>query len=108
MLIGDFLSAFRQGKQLANSAIWKKRAVVADVLAGLITSLLAISAAFGYRLELEEDVVKALAGGIAAAVYLGSAVLHVTTTDKIGLPPRGPDRPGGDPDAEEGNSLYLG
>jgi hypothetical protein len=108
MLMGDFLNAFQKGKMLTNPEIWKKRAVVADVLAGLLTSLLAISAAFGYRIELEEDVVKALASGVAAAVYLGSAILHVVTTDKIGLPSRGGSEPGGGDAGPQDNSHYLG
>jgi hypothetical protein len=95
MLLGDFLSAFHKGKMLANSAIWKRRAVAADVLAGLITSLVAIAAAFGYRIELEEGAVQALAGGIAAAVYVSSAVLHIVTTEKIGLPSRSSSESGG-------------
>lgn len=108
MLIGDFLSAFQKGKMLANPEIWKTRAVVADVLAGLITSLLAIAAAFGYNITLEEGVVKALAGGIAAAVYLTSAVLHVATTDKIGLPPRGGAEPGGGDGGHPNFNSHLG
>lgn len=101
-LFSEFLNAFRKGQSLANPEIWKNRAIVADVLAGLLTSLIAIAAAFGYRLDLEADAVKALAAGVASAVYIASAILHVTTSDKVGLPPRSDGGPGGGtPDTEE-------
>lgn len=91
MLIGDIIDVFRKGKSLANAAAWKNRAVATDLLAGLLASGLAISAAFGYRLDISDDTLQALAGGIAAVAYLFSAGLHITTTDKIGLPAKAED-----------------
>lgn len=90
MLIKDFINAFQKGKALTNAAVWKNRAIATDLLAGLITSIVAIAVVLGYDLRLEDGTVQALAGGIAALVYVGSAVLHITTSDKVGLPSKTP------------------
>jgi len=95
MLISDIWSAFRQGKSLANSAAWKNRAIAGNNLALLFTTLLGIAAALGYRFEVDADTVEALAGGIAAAVFIINNWVHISTSDKVGLPSK-PDSTGSD------------
>lgn len=88
MLIGDAIDVFRKGKTVANPVLWKNVGATASLLAGLITSALAVAAAFGYRLDVDSDLVEALASGVAAALFLLSGGLHITTSDKVGLPPK--------------------
>jgi hypothetical protein len=86
MLIPDALDVFRKGKMIANPMLWKNIGATSSVLAGLVTSALAVAAAFGYRLDLDSHVIEALASGLAAVLFLLSSGVHVVTTDKIGLP----------------------
>ena len=95
MLLGDIFDVFRKGKSLANAAAWKNRAVASDLVAGLLASGLAVSAAFGYRLDLDADTLQALAGGVAAVGYLLSAGVHIATSEKVGLPAKPESDAGG-------------
>lgn len=94
MLIGDALDVFRKGKAVANPALWKNIGATSSLLAGLLASALAVAAAFGYQIQVESSVVEAVAGGIAAALYLLNGGLHIVTSDKVGLPDK-PERGNG-------------
>jgi uncharacterized membrane protein len=96
-----FLTLFRQGKCLADSATWKNRTVATNLLVGVIGALLVIAKAFGYDVHIDHDTIEALAGGVAAAVAVGNSVMHVITSDKVGLPAVGGagDRGGAGPRA---------
>ena len=87
MLIGDILDVFRKGKCVADPVLWKNIGVTTGTVSGLITSALAVSAGFGYTVDVADDVVQSLAAGIAGVLCLVSTGLHITTSDKIGLPP---------------------
>lgn len=86
MLIGDIISAFRQGKELANATAWKNRAIAGNALAAFITTGLAIAGAFGYRIDLDDGAVQAIAGGVATLVCLLNGGVHITTSERVGLP----------------------
>ena len=94
MLIGDIVDVFRKGKSVANPALWKNLGATTAAIAGLASSALAVAAAFGYRIDLSDDAVQALAGGIAGALFLFNGGLHVATSDKVGLPAK--------PEADDG------
>ena len=81
-----FFTLFRQGKALANSAAWKNRAIAANSLTAVLGAALVIGKGFGYDIHLDEQTVEALAGGIAAAVAAVNAVMHVVTSEKVGVP----------------------
>ena len=80
-----FLTLFKQGKSLANSAAWKNRTIAANSLTAVLGAALVIGKGFGYDVHLDEQTVEALAGGIAAAVAAVNAVMHVVTSDKVGV-----------------------
>lgn len=86
MLIGDFIDVWKRGKAVANPALWKNIGGTTSVLAGLVSGVLAIASAFGYRFDLPDDFAQSLAGGIAAVLFVFSGSLHWTTSDKVGLP----------------------
>ena len=86
MLIGDMLDVWRKGKSVANPALWKNLGATASALAGVVSSALAVAAAFGYRVDLDDRTVEALAGGVAGLLFLFSGGVHIVTSDKVGLP----------------------
>lgn len=81
-----FFTAFQQGKQLARSATWKNRAIATNALVAFLGAVALIAKGFGYDLQLDQDTLAALAGGVAAAVPVFNAVVHVVTSAKVGLP----------------------
>lgn len=95
MLIGDMISAFRQGKELTNAATWKNRTIATTTIVGLLAALVSISAAFGYQIDVDQETLQQVGAGITAVVSLVSAVMHVITSAKVGLPAK-PDPAGSD------------
>jgi shikimate kinase len=87
MLINDFFSAFKLGHSLANSATWKNRAILGNVLAAFLSSLVAIGKGLGYDLApIDQPTIEALSAGAVALVTVGNAIVHVVTSEKVGLP----------------------
>ena len=82
-----FLTLFRQGKSLANSAVWKNRTVATNAVIAVLGAAVAIAKGFGYDISVDDQTVSAAGAGIAAMVCIGNSVLHVITSDKVGLPP---------------------
>jgi shikimate kinase len=85
MLITDMFSAFKQGKQLANSETWKNRAILGNTLTALLIALVAIAKGFGYDLPITDETLELLATGIAAVFTSTNAIVHVVTSEKVGL-----------------------
>lgn len=86
-----FIQAFRKGAIPADPAKWKNRAIVTAVVA-FLTALVAVAKAFGIALEISDETLLGLAGGIFAGVELFHAVVHVTSSDKVGLPAKADGR----------------
>ena len=86
MLIGDILNVWRKGQSVANPAAWKNVAAVTENVAGLITSGVAIAAAFGYHLNLSDPLIQQLAGGVAGLLFIFGGSVHIITSEKVGLP----------------------
>ena len=89
--IKDILNLFRAGYSLRNSAGWKSTALEANLFA-LFAAILATLHAFGVSMPLiDPDVLKQFttqavaATGALMAIY--NIVIHVITTDKIGILP---------------------
>lgn len=104
MLISDVLSAFRKGKELANAATWKNRAIAANALGVFLTAVLGIAAAFGYNLDIDAQTVQTIAEGLAAGICLLNVGVHVTTSERVGLPAK-PEASG--PAAADGGGTNL-
>ena len=98
MLIADVIQAFRKGRQVANPAIWKNRALALNTLTALLVALAAVAKGLGYDLLLDPDTLEMAAGGIVALAAIGNSLVHVVSTTKIGLPskPGAPDGAGAD------------
>lgn len=96
MILNDFFSAFRAGKELANAVTWKQAQVLTNALVALLTALVAIAAAFGYRIALDSAGVQSIAAAVVALVGLFNGGVTVATTVRIGLQPAaGNSRSGG-------------
>lgn len=70
--------AIRIGNELVNSKDWKN----AQVIASLITAILGVAWAMGYRIDVLPDDILAIASAIAASV---NAYLTIATSKKIGI-----------------------
>jgi hypothetical protein len=86
MLISSFFEAFKAGKSLADSVTWKNRAILGNVLVSFFSAIVAIARGVGYDVQIDDPTLQAFAGGIVAFVGISNAVLHVVTSDKVGLP----------------------
>jgi hypothetical protein len=85
MLITSFFEAFKEGKELANAATWKNRAVAASAITAFLSSAVAIAGGLGYDIQVDQETLQEIGGGVTAVVTLFSAVMHVVTSTRIGL-----------------------
>lgn len=98
MLIGDILEVWRKGKSVANPTGWKNIGITAGAISGLLSAALAVARGFGYDVGVNDSVIEALATGVAGVLCLVTTGLHVTTSEKVGLPSKA------DADAGRGES----
>ena len=87
---------FRKGSAVADPALWKKRQITATMLGALFMALVHVLEYMGHKIPVTAADADALAGGILVVVNL---VLTVTTSEKVGLPPRREDSSQADPGA---------
>ena len=95
MILNDFFSAFRAGKELANTVTWKQAQVLTNALVALLTAAVAIAASFGYRLALDDAGVQSIAAAVVALVGLFNGGVTVATTVRLGVQPKAGDSRGG-------------
>lgn len=79
------LDLFRKGAIVSDPALWKQRQIAATVLLPIFGSLIAALRAFGIEVPLDDAQITQLVTGLVVVINL---VLTVTTTTKLGLPPR--------------------
>lgn len=83
----DLFRVLRAGEELANAETWKKRQVLVNALTVLLSSGLAVAAAYGHAVAIDADGVASIAGAIAALVGVFNTWATVSTTERIGLSP---------------------
>ncbi len=105
-MISEFFRVLRAGVELSNAETWKRRQVLVNALAALLGALVALAAAFGHPLAIDQEGVNALASAVAAVVGLFNGWATVATTTRIGLPARTDDVPPGrdDGSGDAGNA----
>ena len=79
------LDLFRKGNAVADPALWKHRQITATILIPIFGSLVAALDAFGVKVPIDDLQITQFVTGLVVAINL---VLSVTTTDKVGLPPK--------------------
>lgn len=98
MTVGNAIQALRVGWILRNPETWKHRTVAVNALVALIGVVLAVASEFGYALQLDEDIVSAVALSIWGVFNAWSTV---ATTAKIGVRSQ---LPGAGLDGQSGNA----
>jgi hypothetical protein len=78
-----FWSLFHQGAACANPAAWKTHQISANQIAAVVTTLVGISAAFGYQVDVNGQTALAIGGGLVAVV---NVVLTIISSKTVGLP----------------------
>lgn len=84
-----FVEAFQKGKMIKNAVQAKNFQLMGNSIAGLLTSLLVISQAFGYRIPVDEQTVQAAGAGIGSIWFIINAVITVVSTEKVGTKVKG-------------------
>lgn len=77
-----FLSLFRKGEQLANSAAWKNRQITGTMVGVFLVALVQVANAFGVSIPLDEGTAVAIGGGV---IGIWNVLLTVLTSKKAGL-----------------------
>lgn len=80
--IGALWRVFRAGEAVANPVAWKQGQITVNALVALLAAVAAAAKGFGYDLQITDDQMAAIAGGVLAAV---NWVCTVVSTDKVGL-----------------------
>ena len=83
------LTAFQQGKQLANAETWKNRQMAGNAIASVLAAGVLISRWFGVNIDVLPDDLESIAAGAAvvAALLLNGAGVAATSVT-VGLPPK--------------------
>ena len=81
--IPALLQVFQKGKEVANPGAWKN----AQIVAGLLTAILSVLAAFGYDFGISQSDILLIAGGV---VGVGGAIITVITSQKVGFRQKAP------------------
>lgn len=76
------LQVFRQGQEVADPKLWKDRQNAANVVAGLLGSLVLLAIQFGYELPITTEELAGLALFIGG---LGNWVFTTITSRKVGV-----------------------
>src|SRR5512143_2347477 len=98
--MGNLIEALYRGKQVADPATWKNRALATNAVSGLLIAAFSIAKVFGYVLPVDDATIELASSGLVALVLAANAVVHVASSTKVGLPPKEqpqPLYPGGSP-----------
>lgn len=79
---------FRKGQAVANPAAWKGYAIAVQALVALLMAVVSLLRANGYDLNISDETLQHLAGGIAGLWFGGYGVYKVITSPDRGLPPK--------------------
>lgn len=77
---------FRKGAEISDAARWKNRTITMNALAAVVLAIGTLAASFGLDLGINDDMAAQIGGGVLA---VGNIIVHVITSQKVGLPARG-------------------
>ena len=81
--LGLFYDALQIGEEIASPEKWKAHLITGNKLALLFTTLLGIAHAYGYKIDVDNQTILEIAGGIVA---LANWLITLATSKKVGLP----------------------
>ena len=79
------LAVFQKGKAVANPEAWRSSAMTVQVLVGLLAAVLGLLRVNGYDLQVSDETLQYLAGGVAGLWFGGIGVYRVITSPDRGL-----------------------
>lgn len=85
------ISVLRNGSSLTDPSIWKVRQNATNAIVGLLGGILALLSILGFSIQISNEEILAIAGGIAAIGGLFNVYFTTATTTKIGLPSKDKD-----------------
>lgn len=84
-----FVTALHKGSMLVNSDVWKVRAVAVATVASFLSAIVGLAVAFGWLPDgISDRDIMEISSAIVAVYSIFQAYAHVSTTEKIGIPPR--------------------
>ena len=90
-MISEFKAAtdvFHEGKELANSVVWKNRQVAGNHVTLLLIAGVGVAKGFGYDINIDRDTLEIAGMGIGAVVVVINQVLNVITSTRVGINPK--------------------
>lgn len=75
----------QKGKVVANPEAWKSKQITAGMIAALISSLVALSKAFGYEIPLTETEINDIAIWILGGYGMYNIAATIASSDKVGV-----------------------
>ena len=103
-----FFELFKEGKEVADPTTWKNRTIATNAILALLGTALALTKAFGFKLELDSDTLQGLAAGTVAVVTAINAVMHTITSARVGVSSNSGSNPPEGPTADTGESPASG
>lgn len=87
-MLTELIKALQAGQELKNSANWKNFQMMTSALAAVGGFGLTIAHYCGLDLEVNNDQILSIAGGVATILGLCNAGITAATSKKVGLPSR--------------------
>lgn len=85
--VAPVVKVMQKGQMVAQPGAWKNRTIVTNFVTALLAGLIAVAAVFGYDIQVDEQTLQAVGGGIAALISLVNVVMQCVTSDKVGFGP---------------------
>lgn len=86
MIVTSVWQAFKKGKELKQAGVLKDIQRVTSVVTAILAATLALLRVFGVDIPLTDDQIVIAAGGIAALLFTGDAVVTTISSSKVGIP----------------------
>lgn len=90
-MITEMFRALHAGHELRNKEGWKNAQVTANHIAVILAAVASALAMAGINLNIHQDSLVLIAGGIAGVLGIVNSYLTVATTKSIGMPPEAGD-----------------
>jgi len=83
--VAPVVKVMQKGQMVAQPGAWKNRTIVTNFVTAALAALIAVAAVFGYDIQIDEQTLQAIGGGIAALISLVNVVVQCATSEDIGF-----------------------
>lgn len=84
MVVVSVWQAFKKGKEFKQAGILKDIQRVTSIVTAILAAALALLRVFGVDIPMTDDQIVIAAGGIAALLFTGDAVVTTISSSKVG------------------------